>query len=97
MVSFRLSMWNFHNWFQIRNISHVFSISSNEAAIRGVRLQSDLPNEKGFAIVSETQVQEYRSVLSYGKTVFISILCQSLKRWMKSIIYSPSTSTGYRL
>lgn len=67
MVSFRLSMWNFHNWFQIRNISHVFSISSNEAAIRGVRLQSDLPNEKGFAIVSETQVQEYRSVLSYGE------------------------------
>lgn len=65
-MSFHLSLWNFHNWFQIRKISHVYSISSNQAAICGVRLQSSSGASDEIAIVSEIQSKEYQSVLSYG-------------------------------
>lgn len=66
-MEFRLSMWNFHNWFQTRNISHFYSIRSNEACIRGVRMQvdtADLSPDYAY-LIATPHASEYRAVLSY--------------------------------
>lgn len=66
-MEFRLSMWNFHNWFQTRNIPHFYSIRSNESRIRGVRMQSDIAElSPDYAYLTATPHSlEYQAVLSY--------------------------------
>ena len=66
-MEFRLSMWNFHNWFQTRKIPHFYSIRSNEARIRGVRMQSDTADlSPDYAYLTATPHSlEYQAVLSY--------------------------------
>ena len=59
-------MWNFHSWLQNRNIPHSFSIRNNEAAIRGIRLQSRDDKITGYAQLTEMpHSSEYQCMLYY--------------------------------
>lgn len=65
-MSLTLSMWNFHSWLQNRNIPHSFSIRNNEAAIRGIRLQSRDDKITGYAQLTEMpHSSEYQCMLYY--------------------------------
>ena len=65
-MSIPLSMWNFHNWFEQRNIPHVFSIRSTENTILRVQLGSIPAPQQDCAVLSEAAApSEYSCILSW--------------------------------
>ena len=67
-MNMTISMWNFHNWFQSKGISHVCSIRSQEAEIIGVYLRSEQPPSDGYALLSEaSEYSGYCTTLSFGE------------------------------
>lgn len=67
-MNMAISMWNFHSWFQSRNISHICSIRNNNAQIIGVHLRSQQSPSFGYALLSEApEYSAYRATLSFGE------------------------------
>lgn len=67
-MSLKLSMWNVHNWLQMRHIAHSISIRDNEALISGVRLQDHTARSfERYALLSEMPAKaNYRCMLTFA-------------------------------
>ena len=66
-MSIHLSMWNFRNWFEQRNIPHVFSIRSTKSTILRVQLGTVPAPQQDCAVLSQTAApSEYSCVLSWN-------------------------------